>query len=227
MKDMESALPVGLAIAAILERADPRDCLVGASDLTPEALPTGSRIGTSAVRRRAQLLARRPDLELVDMRGNIDTRLRKQEAGEVAALVLAKAGIDRLGRSQAIGRVLEPEEMLPAAGQGAIAVLVREGDAATAHLLNPLNHLPTALAVSAERGFLAALGGDCATPIAAHGAIRDNVLRLEGALFSVDGSESVRGRIEGAPAAAAELGARLAERLKALMGPRLSALLLP
>jgi hydroxymethylbilane synthase len=227
MKDMESALPSGLAIAAILERADPRDCLIGACDLTLEALPPGSRIATSAVRRRAQLLARRPDLVIVEMRGNVDTRLRKHEAGEVAALVLAKAGIDRLGRSQAISRVLAVSEMLPAASQGAIAILIREGDAASARLLEPLNHPPTAFAVSAERSFLAALGGDCATPIAAHAAIHGNVLQLEGALFSVDGSESVRGQIDGPPAQAAELGARLAERLKALMGPRLRALLLP
>jgi hydroxymethylbilane synthase len=224
MKDMQSALPIGLAIAAILERADPRDCLIGARALTPEALPPGSRLATSAVRRRAQLLARRPDLELVEMRGNVDTRLRKHEAGEVAALVLAKAGIDRLGRSAAISRVLELCEMLPAASQGAIAIVIRDEDASSAHLLAPLNHPSTALAVSAERGFLAALGGDCATPIAAHATIRENVLRLEGALFTGDGSESVRGRIEGAPERAAELGAQLAERLKALMGPRLSAL---
>jgi hydroxymethylbilane synthase len=227
MKDLESALSAGLEIAAILERGDPRDCLIGASGLTPEALAPGARIATSAVRRRAQLLARRPDLEIVAVRGNVDTRLRKHEAGEVAALVLAKAGLDRLGRSEAISRVLEPSEMLPAAGQGAIAVLIRQGDAPTARLLAPINHQPTALAVTAERGFLAALGGDCATPIAAHATIHDRVLRLDGALFSSDGSESVRGQIEGASEDAAGLGARLAQRLKVLMGPRLRALLLP
>jgi hydroxymethylbilane synthase len=225
MKDMETQLAPGLQIAAVLERADPRDCLIGAADLSPASLPVGARVGTSAVRRRAQLLACRSDLEIVPLRGNVETRLKKRESGEVDAIVLAKAGLDRLGREGVITRVLEPEEMLPAAAQGIVALVVRAGDGAVADLVRRINHLETSLVAAAERAFLAGLGGDCGTPIAAHAKIQDGLLSLEGALFSLDGLETVHGRIEGAAAEAPALGAELAARLKGEAGPCLLALL--
>lgn len=222
-KDM-AEIPVGLALAATLPRADVRDCLIGAGGLSTGELPLGARVGTSAVRRRAQLLARRPDLQIVSLRGNVETRLRKREAGEADAVLLAKAGLDRLGRAGVISRVLEASEMLPAAGQGAVAVLVRETDARARATIAAISHAPTLAAVTAERALLAALGGDCGTPIAAHAVLVDGRLVLDGALFSPDGSESVRGRIDGAAQEAGALGSALAGRLKSLAGPRLLAL---
>lgn len=223
MKDMESALAPGLMIGAVLPRSDPRDCLIGAADLSPARLPPGSRVGTSAVRRRAQLLARRPDLEIVPLRGNVDTRLKKRETGEVDALVLSKAGLDRLGRSSVISRAFEPSEILPAAAQGIIAIVVCESGAAA--LVQRINHPATLSAATAERAFLLGLGGDCGTPIAAHAQIAGHLLVLEGALFSLDGSEVVRGRIDGPASESAQLGAKLAERIKRQASPALLAYL--
>lgn len=222
-KDM-AALPPGLAIAAALPRADARDCLVGAAGLSVEELPRGARIGTSAVRRRAQLLARRPDLRIVPLRGNVETRLKMRETGEADAVLLAKAGLDRLGRAGVISRILETEEMLPAAGQGTIAVAVRAGDTAALAAIAAISHAPTLAALTAERACLGALGGDCGTPIAAHASLRGAQIFLEAAVFSPDGDETVRGRIDGSAAEAERLGAALALRLKSLMGPRLLAL---
>ena len=225
MKDMESALAPGLAVGAVLPRSDPRDCLIGAADLSPARLPSGARVGTSAVRRRAQLLARRPDLEIVPLRGNVDTRLQKRERGEVDALVLSKAGLDRLGRTAVISHIFAPAEFLPAAAQGIIAVLIREADRTVRALLQRINDRQTALAATAERALLLELGGDCGTPIAAHAEIFGERLLLEGALFSLDGAECVRERIEGLAFAGDELGKRLAERVKARASSALRAYL--
>lgn len=170
LKDLPTEQPDGLELAAILEREDPRDVLVinpvtDASNLAD--LPSGSRVGTSSLRRRAQLLAARPDLDVVDMRGNVPTRLRKMDEGKFHAAVLAAAGLIRLDARQRIGAFLGPPEWLPAAGQGAIAVQIRASDERMRSLTAPLEHAPTRMAVSAERAFLAALEGGCQVPIGA------------------------------------------------------------
>ncbi len=170
LKDLPTDQPDGLELAAILEREDPRDVLVinpvtDASGLAD--LPSGSRVGTSSLRRRAQLLAARPDLDVVDMRGNVPTRLRKMDEGKFHAAVLAAAGLIRLDSRQRIGAFLEPPEWLPAAGQGTIAVQIRAADERMRSLCAPLEHAPTRAAVAAERAFLAELEGGCQVPIGA------------------------------------------------------------
>jgi hydroxymethylbilane synthase len=194
LKDLPTAMPSGLEIAALLEREDPRDALVvnhdvGASSLA--GLAPGSRVGTSSLRRRAQLLALRSDLEVVELRGNVPTRVRKVDDGVVHAAILAAAGLHRLDMHQRISAYLGAPEWLPAAGQGAIAVQVRSDDATTKTIVAKLNDPATELAVRAERGFLAALEGGCQVPIGA--------LAVDGQLFgfisSVDGRQALRDRI--------------------------------
>lgn len=225
MKDMEPALTPGVAIAATLARSDPRDSLIGASDLSVAQLRRGARIGTSSVRRRAQLLYRRPDLEILPLRGNVDTRLKKIEQGDFDAIVLSKAGLDRLERASAIGHIFDPTEMLPAATQGVIAVVVRADDAQTLTLAARVSHLATFQAATAERALLAHIGGDCGTPIGAHATISGQRLILEGALFTLDGSDMVRAKIDGAPKDAEDIGATLAGRLKSRASAALRATL--
>lgn len=169
MKDVPTQLPPGLVMAAILEREDPRDMLLASGGETQlNALPEGVVIGTASLRRQAQLLHARPDLKVIPLRGNVDTRLKKLREGEVYATFLARAGLKRLGRDEAEASPLGLEEMLPAVAQGAIGVTVRSDDANGHELARALNHVETELAVCAERGFLAALDGSCRTPIAAH-----------------------------------------------------------
>jgi len=225
MKDMESALPRGLAIAAVLPRSDPRDCLIGAKSLSVEDLPRGARLGTSAVRRHAQALHLRPDLTILPLRGNVETRLAKQARGELDAIILAKAGLDRLGHSAAISRIFEPEEILPAAGQGIIAIVVREADKRMRALIAAIDHAETHRAAEAERALTARLDGGCRSPIAAFATLRGGRLYLEGAVFSLDGREFVRGRIDGEASEAEALGVRLADRLRADASPAILAIL--
>lgn len=187
-KDVETLRPAGIAIAAVLPRADVRDVLVGVDSL--EALPPGARIGTSAPRRAAQALHFRPDCQIVSFRGNVATRLGKLEAGEADATLLAAAGLERLGQS-AVGTPLDPAAWLPAPGQGCIAIECRSGDDATAGLLTAIDHAPSHAALLAERALLAALGGNCHSPIAALTEHRDGELVLHAALFSPDGDERV------------------------------------
>jgi hydroxymethylbilane synthase len=194
LKDLPTAMPPGLAIAALLEREDPRDALVvnhnvGAASLAE--LPRGSRVGTSSLRRRAQLMALRPDLEVVELRGNVPTRVKKVDDGLVHAAILAAAGLHRLDVHQRISGYLDAPEWLPAAGQGAIAVQVRADDATTRKIVAALDHHATATAVKAERGFLAALEGGCQVPI---GALAMNG-ELYGFISSVDGRQALRDRI--------------------------------
>lgn len=199
LKDLPTEQPDGLELAAILEREDPRDVLVinpvtDASNLAD--LPSGSRVGTSSLRRRAQLLAARPDLDVVDMRGNVPTRLRKMDEGKFHAAVLAAAGLIRLDARQRIGAFLEPPEWLPAAGQGAIAVQIRASDERMRSLTAPLEHAPTRTAVSAERAFLAALEGGCQVPIGALVLPSENGAGeyvLHGFISDVAGRHIVRG----------------------------------
>jgi hydroxymethylbilane synthase len=199
LKDLPTELPEGLALGAILEREDPRDVLVvnpvtEAEDL--ESLPAGSRVGTSSLRRRAQLLAMRPDLEVAELRGNVPTRLKKVDTGKVHAAILAAAGLIRLDARQRIKQFLDAPEWLPAAGQGAIAVEIRADDLEMQQILSVLHHEPTAIAVRAERAFLAALDGGCQVPI---GALawpdHDGMLELHGLVSDVRGREVVRGSV--------------------------------
>lgn len=192
LKDLPTEAPAGLVIGAVPPRENPADVLVSRQGFTLATLPPGAVVGTSSYRRGAQLLHVRPDLKLVDIRGNVDTRIRKALAPDSAydAIVLAYAGLHRLGRDAVIAQVLELDVMLPAPGQGAIAVQTRD-EAALVHLLAPIQHTETALAVIAERAFLAGLGGGCSLPVAAY-AYRDGaVLHLRGRVSAVDGTQQV------------------------------------
>ena len=211
-KDLPSTLPPDMAVAAWTRRADPLDVLVSRAGGLRD-LPPGARVGTSSPRRACQLRAQRPDLTVLDIRGNVDTRLRKLADGEYDAIVLAAAGLARLGLSDAITESFAPDLMLPAAGQGALAVEVRAADAATAALLDTLNDPATAAALTAERAFLAATGGGCAAVIAAYATVGDDgALHLTGLIGSPSGT-AVRGERRGAVSDAATLGAELAREV--------------
>ncbi len=220
-KDLPSTLPGGMRLAAILARADARDVLVSRTGpLT--ALPPGARVGTGSPRRACQLRALRPDLVIADIRGNVDTRLRKLAAGEYDAVVLAGAGLVRLGRTDVITEWLPPTLMVPAPGQGALAVEVRADDAGTAALLAPLDDAATRAAVTAERGFLAALHAGCASAVAAHAVLVDGRLSLRGLIGAPDGRR-VQDVAGGPPGEAATIGVTLAMRLLAQGGGALLA----
>jgi hydroxymethylbilane synthase len=196
LKDLPSESPEGLEVVAQLEREDPRDVLVvnrqtGAENL--DDLPAGSRVGTSSLRRRAQLLARRPDLEVVELRGNVPTRLSKVEKGSVHAAILAAAGLIRLEVQRRITMFLDPPEWLPAAGQGAIAIQIRSGDSPMRELLGALDHAPTSIATRAERAFLEALEGGCQVPIGALVSDIGGTPTLYGMLADLSGRHIVRG----------------------------------
>lgn len=197
LKDVPTALPARLILIGYLERADPRDALVSSTRATLRTLPAGARVGTTSLRRRAQLAALRSDLALVDLRGNVDTRIRKLHEGQCDAIVLAMAGLERLGRTGEVSQVLDPADMLPAPGQGVIVVECREGDGAAAQALAPLNHAPTARAVMAERSFLAALGGGCNVPLGAYAEADGTELRLRAVVARPDGSSLLRGEQRG------------------------------
>ena len=195
MKDVETVRPDAIAIAAMLPRADVRDRLIGAT--SPVDLPPHATLGTSSPRRRAQMLRHRPDLNVVLLRGNVETRLAKLAAGEVDATLLAAAGLVRLGRPD-VGRAVAIDDMLPAPSQGAVGVEVRAEDDRTLAFVRAIDHAPTHQAVRAERGFLAALGADCHSPVAALATIAGDVLTLTGQLLAQDGSAQVQGSVSGA-----------------------------
>ena len=188
MKDVESERPDSLQIAAMLPRADVRDRLIGAESIA--ALPVGAKVGTSSPRRAAQLKRLRPDLQMVSIRGNVDTRLAKKEAGEVDATLLAAAGLDRLGRPN-LGAPIEQNEMIPAPAQGAIGIECRTDDATTAALLNAIDHDETHQAVLVERAFTRALGGTCHSPVAAHARIDGEMIDFACEILSEDGRDHV------------------------------------
>lgn len=215
LKDVPTRLEEGLAIAAVLERADPRDGLIPAPGRGPGlgGLPDGATVGTSSLRRRSQLLNLRPDLRIEDVRGNLDTRLARVRAGDYDAIILAMAGLLRLGWEAAVGETLDPPGWLPAAGQGAIAIVTRADDAESLAAIGALDHMPTRAAVTAERAFLGALEGGCQIPIGALATIVDGRLRIAGFVGSVDGRDVLRGETDGDAAGAAELGRRLAAEL--------------
>ena len=210
LKDVPTVLPDGLELCAILERADPRDALLS-SGAGLDDLPRGATVGTTSLRRQAQLRAVRPDLSVTDLRGNVETRIRRLREGRFDAILLAMAGLVRLGRVDEVTEPLDPRRFIPAPGQGAIALECRADDAAVREAVAPLDHPSTARRVSAERCFLAALGGGCNVPLGAH-AFEDGAgLELIGLVARVDGSEVLRGESRGTEAA--EVGSTLAEEL--------------
>ena len=210
MKDLPSELPQGLGLAAIPRREDPRDVLVSADGAVLADLPEGARVGTGAPRRAAQLLSRRPDLRIQPLRGNIDTRVRKLREGDMEAIVLAAAGLNRLG-IDVPRALLDPEESLPAVGQGALGIETRTDDAAAREAAALLDDVGTARAVSAERAFLAALGGGCQVPIAALAEVDDSTLRIRGMVAVPDGSRILRLTAEAGVDDAESLGRDLGE----------------
>ncbi len=220
MKDLPTWLPDGLALGAMLPRADPRDVLITRDQLTLADLPPGAVVGTASLRRQAQLLARRPDLKAINFRGNVGTRLAKLAAGEVDATLLARAGIDRLGLTVP-HVVLSPEEMLPAVGQGAIGLECRADDADVLACLAAVDHGPTHLCVSAERAMLDVLDGTCHTPIGAFAELAGGELRLRGLVAQADGRRIWSVERVGAAAEALALGRDAGAELKAAAGAAL------
>ena len=219
MKDMPTSLPSGLVITAVLPREDVRDAFISRRATRFADLPRGAVVGTSSLRRAAQVRRRRPDLQVVPFRGNVDTRLRKLADGVADATFLAVAGLNRLGRAREITAAIDPADMLPAVAQGAVGVEVRSGDEETRHLLAPLNDEATALRIAAERAFLARLEGSCRTPIAALAELASGTLVVRGEILLPDGSQAYAGERRGTPAQALGLGEALAEDLLAKAGP--------
>ncbi len=213
LKDVPAELPAGLELVAIPEREDPRDAYVSRDGRPLDALAADARVGTSSLRRAAQLRHRRPDLAVEALRGNVDTRLRRLDEGRCDAIVLAAAGLVRLGWQARITAYFSVEEMCPAIGQGALAIEARSEDSATRRALEPLEHRPTRLAVTAERALLARLGGGCQVPVAAFAELRENALHLRALVASPDGRRLLRA--EGPGDEPVALGHRVAEQLLA------------
>jgi hydroxymethylbilane synthase len=219
MKDLETDLPAGISIAAVLPRADVRDAFVSGRAPTLAELPPGAVVGTSSLRRSAQLRRLRPDLRVVDLRGNVETRLKKVGEGQADATLLALAGLERLGLASRATSILSTEEMLPAVAQGAIGVTCRSDDADTRALLAPLNDAVSATAVTCERSFLARLDGSCKTPIAGLAEIAGGMLRFRGLILTPDGSQWYGIELTGAADNAERIGADAGEELLARAGP--------
>lgn len=213
MKDVPTEIPAGLAFPAITRREDPRDCLIAAGGANLNGLRNDARIGTSSLRRQAQLRHYRPDLDVVDLRGNVDTRLRRLDAGDFDAIVLAVAGVNRLGLAGRIAEVLGVDVMLPAVGQGALGIETRAGDATTMSLVAALDDADSRACVTAERALLHALHGGCQVPLGALAELRGNELHLEAAVFSADGSVHLRSSENGPAVEAQQIGASLAGAL--------------
>ena len=218
LKDMPTELPSGLTLAAIPEREDPRDALIGRK---LSELPQRARVGTSSLRRSAQLRALRPDLEIENIRGNLDTRLRKLDEGKYDAIVLASAGLRRLGWQDRIAELLDPETMCPAVGQGALAVETRDDSGPAQTITRSLEHRDTRIAVTAERAVLASLGGGCQVPIGAHATVDRERVHIHAIIVSPDGTEIIRKRSSGALADAAAIGRTLGEQLLAEGGKQI------
>jgi hydroxymethylbilane synthase len=213
VKDIPTEIPSRLQFPAVLRREDVRDCMVSANGATLANLRPGARIGTGSLRRQSQLRHMRPDLDVRDLRGNVDTRLRKAQSGEYDAILLAKAGLDRLGWSDRITETFAPEVFLPAVGQGAIAAECRLADAETAEVLAALDDAETRSAIIAERALLSAMQGGCQVPLGAWARQERGELVLEACVCSVDGSQYVRQRAAGSPENAAALGDQVARML--------------
>lgn len=213
MKDVPTENPAGLIFPAITKREDVRDCLISRDGSDLKNLPSAGRVGTSSLRRQAQLWHHRPDLELLELRGNVDTRLKKIAAGEFDAIVLATAGINRLGASDRITQILPPEIMLPAVGQGALGIEIRVDDREILRLVTALDDAESHAAVTAERALLRELEGGCQIPLGAWARRENGELRLEACVFSADGKEFVRKELRGSTEEAEKLGVRLGQIL--------------
>jgi len=214
MKDMPARLPEGLAIPALLARADPRDAFLSPVAKSLAALPEGAVVGSSSVRRTAQLLRLRPDLKTVQFRGNVETRLRKLGDGVAQATFLAAAGLQRLGLGDRITALVSIDDMLPAVAQGAIGIEIRDDDRATSDLVAAIHHDETGIAVSCERAFLAALDGSCRTPLAGHARIAAGALHFRGHALTMDGKHCFETTRSGAPGDAERLGRDAGEEVK-------------
>lgn len=213
VKDVTVLLPDGLCMPVITSREDPRDALVSNRHESLDGLPDGARVGTSSLRRRCQLNALRPGLEVIDLRGGVHTRLKKLDAGEFDALVLACAGLFRLGMERRISERLDPDRFVPAIGQGAIGIELRQGDAEVEALVAPLIDRESSLCVHAERAMNEALGGGCQVPIAGHATLKDDTLSLVGVVSSIDGTEIIRVSDSGPDSDPEALGRRVAAAL--------------
>lgn len=213
LKDVPTRTPEGLAISAVSRREDPRDVLLARDGATLRELAPGARIGTSSLRRRAQLGATRRDLVVADLRGNLNTRLARLDAGDYDAIILAAAGVLRLGWRDRISEWLDPEHWLPAVGQGALAIVTRHDDPEAARLVRPLDDAATAAATLAERGFLGALEGGCQVPIAALARVRGETVEVTGLVASIDGETVLRDTATGPASEAATVGRSLAAAL--------------
>lgn len=222
-KDMATVLPDGLIMPVFLEREDIRDAFVSLSAATLDDLPQGAKFGTSSIRRAAQIRRHRPDLEIVPFRGNVDTRLKKLADGIADATLLAVAGLNRLGRTDRITAYLDPDRFPPAPAQGAIGIECRADDSRTLDRIRPLNHAPTATAVTAERALLRALDGSCRTAIGARTLLDGDTLTLRAEVLAPDGSEWVDGTLSGPPDEAARIGSDLGDSLRDKAGPLLAA----
>jgi hydroxymethylbilane synthase len=215
LKDVPAEVGGGLVLAAVTERGDVRDAVVSRGRRRLAELPAGSRVGTGSLRRSVQVRALRPDLEVVDLRGNVDTRLRKVEEGLVDAAILAAAGLARLGYLERAAELLDTDAMLPAIGQGALTLEARADDAEVIEMASALDHRDTRLAVTAERAFLSRLGGGCRLPMAALAVVESDSLRLRGLIADPEGRRLLRGEVTGPSSDAEALGASLAEQLLA------------
>jgi hydroxymethylbilane synthase len=215
LKDLPGALPSGLALAAFPPREDPRDTLVTRGSGALDDLSAGTVVGTSSLRRRVLVLARRPDLRVEPIRGNVETRLAKLESGAYDALVLARSGLLRLGLAPAHATDLPADEFLPAVGQGILGLEVREGDTAVRERVERLDHAPTSIAARAERAFLSRLGAGCHTPVAGHARLDGQALSVTGLVASLDGATVLRSSVAGLASAAEALGRKLADELSA------------
>ena len=219
MKDVPTEFPEGLHLAVICKREDPRDAFLSQQQGTAfriqdfDQLPEGASIGTSSLRRSCQLLSARPDLKVMQLRGNLDTRLRKLDEGQFDAIILAAAGVKRLGWADRITQILSPEISLPAIGQGAVGIECRTGDKFIHDLISPLNHYETEICVRGERACLRRLEGGCQVPIAAHARLIEGKLVMDGLVGSVSGDRIIRSGVEGRPEDAKALGKKLAEDL--------------
>ncbi len=218
MKDMPVDQPAGLLLDCYLPREDARDAFVSLAEGSVEALPEGAVVGTSSLRRKSQLLNRRPDLQVVEFRGNVQTRLRKLNEGVAQATFLAMAGLNRLGLDQVPARAISPETMLPAVAQGAIGIERRQDDNRVAAMLEALHHRPTGQRLAAERAFLAALDGSCQTPIAGFAELDGGSLRLRGEILRTDGSQAHADDQTGAVEDGAEMGRAMARELLSRAG---------
>ena len=223
MKDMPAQLPPGLVMAGLLEREDPRDAFISSVAKSIEDLPQGSKLGTSSVRRSAQVRTLRPDLEVVEFRGNVQTRMKKLADGVADATFLACAGLNRLGEGALITKAMSIEDMLPAVAQGAIGIEIREGDEEIARVLEPLRHKETEIVVAAERGFLIELDGSCRTPLAAHATLSGDEVHLVVMALTHDGSERFETTRTGLAGEAEALGLDAGREIALLAGDKLFA----